>query len=89
MKKIVSKNFPSLEEFAGKDWKDIVGDGEKVASLAALRSVDMTMKKGLVPKYYTKNVECANCGIVKLWPECADKVLGCPWCHIKRKKTNE
>lgn len=82
----MNENFPTLPEFAGEDWKDIVGDGEKVAALAALRSVDVAMKKGLVPTYYTKTVHCQNCGDVKLWPECPDKVLGCPWCHIKREK---
>jgi len=78
--------MPTLKEFAGEDWEYIKDDSKKMAALIALRSVDWDMKHGRIPKDYTKTVECANCGKVKLWAECSDKVLGCPWCHIKDKK---
>ena len=82
----MTKNFLTLAEFAGDDWKDIVGDGEKIAALVALRSTDLAMKEGRIPKDYTKTVHCENCGEVKLWEGSADKVLGCPWCHIRKEK---
>jgi hypothetical protein len=77
--------MPSLEEFCGDEWLSIRKDAKKLAAAAALRSADWAIKHGKIPYGYTKTVECANCGKVKLWPECPEKVLGCPWCHVDVK----
>ena len=80
-----NNQMPSLKEFAGEDWKEIRKDGKKMAALIALRDADWAIKHGRIPEGYTKTVECAACGNAKLWPECPDKVLGCPWCHVDVK----
>lgn len=74
-----------LKEFAGAEWEYLYQDAEKMAALVALRSADEAMRTGRIPEGYTKTVQCENCGTVKLWPECTDEVIGCPWCHIKNK----
>ncbi len=42
------------------------------------------MRQGIVPAGWTQACTCARCGPVLLWTGAPSRVLGCPWCHVRR-----
>lgn len=43
-----------------------------------------SMRQGIVPAGWTQPCTCERCGPVLLWDGAQPRVLGCPWCHVRR-----
>ncbi len=70
-----------LEALAGpEDWAEAKEDPAMVSAFALALVWQHMRAEGEHPSHYTRTVECARCGPVRLWEGLPDKVLGCPWC---------
>lgn len=81
-------NLEEVKKAAGKDWLVIKNNPEILKAFASALETTEQMEAGIIPKHYTKTVDCENCGSVKLWGSCPDIVQGCPWCLISENKLN-
>lgn len=49
-----------------------------------IREENIRMLRGIAPAGWTQPSLCRRCGPVKLWAGAPLRVLGCPWCHVRR-----
>jgi len=56
-----------------------------LVAYAQLAETTRDRDAGRVPAHYTAVTECRRCGPVPIFPGCPAEVLGCPWCHNRRR----
>ena len=69
-----------LQAEAGSDWPHISETPERLEAYAELVRTARMIRIGQVPPHWTAGTTCKHCGPVPIWPGCAPKVSGCPWC---------
>lgn len=61
----------------------LLGDAALIRWLHTLAENER-MREGIPPPGWTQASYCHHCGPVKLWQGAPPRVLGCPWCHVRR-----
>ena len=72
-------------QIAGDEW-DTINNLEREA-LTRLVEIRRMRERGEVPSHYTARTVCAHCGDVPIFEGAPDRVLGCPWCFVKGRKS--
>ena len=49
-----------------------------------VRAENERMRQGIAPPGWAQPSYCERCGPVRLWAGAPLRVLGCPWCHVRR-----
>ena len=75
-----------LEREAGSWWEHISETPERLEAYAELVNTARMVRAGEVPPHWTSITSCKHCGPVPIWPGCAAKVSGCPWCFNRLEK---
>ena len=75
--------LPVFREACGDDWSMALGDMDLADSAANAISTRLTRELGRIPPEYTSTTICAGCGCVHIFEGAPDRVMGCPWCHVR------
>ena len=60
-----------LDDAALRRWLHVLAENER-------------MRQGIAPDGWTQPSHCERCGPVRLWVGAPLRLLGCPWCHVRR-----
>lgn len=77
---------PFRAHWSAAEWAELEADAALMAAARLAFEFAEQRRAGIAPAHYTAETTCARCGPVPIWQGAPARVLGCPWCSVRRPR---